>query len=162
MASAERLLVIAVLIIPSASATLTVRPLEIAYFNELAGDNTRILATFESSFWAEGLGEAVDYVNRFASPGASISVIGEKVAFDEFHREDLRIVGYVPPEALDSSNVEYVVFQGFYLQHFVWENRIAWGSTNSALDLWNYVQDKGSLVRVVKAGNAPLVWIFKV
>lgn len=159
------LIVLAVSTILAASsvlAILKVSPYEIAYFNELAGDSDRIMITFESSFWAEGLGGAVDYINRFASYGATISVIGEREAFNQFHRDDLRIFGYVSPSELKLFNVEYVVFQGFYLQHFVWENRTLWGGSSSALDLWIYLQDNGELVHVVKAGNAPLVWIFKV
>jgi len=151
-----------ILLFPSLLAILSVRPLEISYFNELAGDSSRIIYACESSFWAEGLGVAVKYVNEVASPGASISVIGEMAAFNEFHRSDLRILGYVSPRDLASHGVEFVVFQGFYLQHFVWVNRTAWGSPNSALDLWEYVQSEGSLVYLVKAGNAPLVWIYKV
>jgi len=162
LSSAAKVLVFAALLLPSMQATVSVRPLEIAYFNEIAGDGARILNTFESSFWAEGLGEAVKYINEVASPGASVSVIGEMAAFSEFHRSDLRILGYVSPSDLASYGVEYVVFQGFYLQHFVWPDRTAWGSPSSALDLWEYVQSEGSLAHVVKAGNAPLVWIFKV
>jgi 4-amino-4-deoxy-L-arabinose transferase-like glycosyltransferase len=156
------LIVSLILIASSVLAILRVSPYEIAYFNELAGDSNRIMSTFESSFWAEGLGGAVDYINRFASYGATISIIGELEAFNQFHREDLRIVGYVPPSELRLFNVEYVVFQGFYLQHFVWENRTMWGGSSSALDLWSYLLDNGELFHVVKAGNAPLVWIFKV
>lgn len=162
LSSAAKVLVFAALLLPSMQATVSVRPLEIAYFNELAGDSARILNTFESSFWAEGLGEAVKYINEVASPDATISVIGETAAFNEFHRSDLRILGYVSPGDLASYGVEYVVFQGFYLQHFVWPDRTAWGSPSSALDLWEHIQSKGSLAYVVKAGNAPLVWIFKV
>jgi 4-amino-4-deoxy-L-arabinose transferase-like glycosyltransferase len=150
------------LLASSLLAIVTTRPLEISYFNELAGDSASILSTFESSFWAEGLGEAVRYVNEFAPPGVSIVVIGETAAFNEFHRSDLHIFDYVPPSELASRNVEYVVFQGFYLQHFVWQNRTAWGRPSSGLDLWEYLQTEGSLVHVVTAGNAPLVWIFRV
>jgi len=155
-------LMVLTVVIPSILAILEVSPYEIAYFNELAGDSDKILSTFESSFWAEGLGGAVDYINKFASYGSIISVIGEMEAFNQFHREDLKIVRYVPPSELKSLNVEYVVFQGFYLQHFVWENRTAWGSPSSALDLWNYLQENGELVHIVMAGKTPLVWIFKV
>jgi len=151
-----------ILLASSLTAIILVRPLEISYFNELAGDSAKILATFESSFWAEGLGEAVRYVNDFAPPGASVVVIGETVAFNEFHRSDLRIFDYLPPSELASHDVRYVVFQGFYLQHFVWQNRTAWGRPSSCLELWEYLQTEGSLVHVVMAGNAPLVWIFRV
>jgi hypothetical protein len=95
--SGLRIGLVAALLLPGPAGILRLHPYEYVYFNELAGGVHGAFRRYELDYWATSYREAMDYINRQASPGAWIAVGSARELFDDYARGDLHLA----PEAFD-------------------------------------------------------------
>jgi hypothetical protein len=113
---------------------LSVHPYYLDYYNELVGGPAEVerKRTFEIAWWGEGLREATTYIGRVAPRGARVQVFA-----NPRHLIELR------PDLVwqDDMNADYIVYNRLF---------------NPPLRA-----PKHHVAHVVRAGRAPLVWVYE-
>jgi hypothetical protein len=79
-------------LVPGILGIIQLHPYEYVYFNELVGGVNGAYRRYELDYWATSYREAMDFVNRRASPGAWIEVATARELFDDYARRDLHLV----------------------------------------------------------------------
>jgi hypothetical protein len=113
----------------------TVHPYYLDYYNELAGGPEVVerRRSFEIAWWGEGMKEALDHVGRIAPRGARVMIFAHPTHVVSL-RDDLERVDVF-------EQADYVVFNKLY---------------NEAPRT-----DQHHVIHVVRAGGAPLVWVYE-
>ncbi|MBF8257518.1 MAG: hypothetical protein HW375_2425, partial [Anaerolineales bacterium] len=104
--SGLRIGMVAAILLPGLAGILRLHPYEYVYFNELAGGVRGAFRRYELDYWATSYREAMDYINREASPGAWIAVGSARELFDDYARPDLHLA----PETFDPSEIPDLEF----------------------------------------------------
>jgi hypothetical protein len=94
-------------LVPNLLGIVSLHPYEYIYYNRFIGGVDGAVGRFELDYWVTSYREAAEYINRVASPNASIWVEGPANLFTPFTREDLKI--YSPNEAERAESYEYIV-----------------------------------------------------
>lgn len=123
---------------------LSVHPYYLDYYNELVGGPRGVYDSkvFQIGYWAEGIGDAVDYVNRNAESYSAVTLLLNPPHTAPALRTDLLTVS---PSQVTGINPDYVVMNTRYM----WENAVS-------IDPRVYTP-----VYVVDVAGAPLATVYK-
>ncbi|MBF8255414.1 MAG: hypothetical protein HW375_321 [Anaerolineales bacterium] len=89
--SAAKVAIVVAILLPGIVGILRLHPYEYVYFNELSGGVRGAVRRYELDYWATSYREAMDYVNREASPGAWIALALPRGRFYDYARGDLHL-----------------------------------------------------------------------
>lgn len=115
-------------------AALPMHPYYLDYYNELVGGPERVQTKrlFEMAWWGEGLQEAINYIHRDAPHGASVHVMANPRHVIRF-RPDIN--------SGQGMSADYILYNQLF---------------NGPIKAPSH-----RIVYVVRARNAPLVWVYK-
>jgi hypothetical protein len=101
-----RIGLVAAILLPGLVGLFQLHPYEYIYFNQLMGGVRGAFRQYELDYWATSYREAMEYINREASPGAWIAVGSARELFDDYARPDLHLA----PETFDPSEIPDLEF----------------------------------------------------
>ena len=104
-----RAALVLVAFLPAIVAVLRLHPYEYVYFNELAGGVRGAFRRYELDYWARSYREAAEYINREASPDATIAVLDPVHVFKSYARPDLQLYPLQPAGQAEDASPEFAL-----------------------------------------------------
>ncbi|HKJ27103.1 MAG TPA: hypothetical protein VJ965_05670 [Anaerolineales bacterium] len=105
--STWRVLLIAVLLLPSLIGIIQLHPYEYIYYNEFAGGVNNAFRVYELDYWKTSFTESMLYINSIAPPNAVVSFNDGMELVPWFVRDDIILQGRI--RTLTPENIDYVV-----------------------------------------------------
>jgi len=99
---------VALILLPGLIGIFRLHPYEYVYYNDLVGGVRGAYRKYELDYWATSYREALNLLNKTASPKSSVFILGPWENIWEFARPDLEL--YDPPDsAFDRNRADYII-----------------------------------------------------
>jgi hypothetical protein len=100
-------------LLPALYWNIQLHPYEYIYYNSLAGGVKGISRNYETDYWCTSYKEAMEYLNKVASPNATIAIYGPDNIGRTYARSDLKVIAY-PDDTENGITPDYAILSSKY------------------------------------------------